>query len=450
MLNENFLIELFALALKRREVLDICVKHLQFHFIPIESYKTLWKTIKEQYTLNEEVPTVGQLSQIFNTSKEKDKNVLSLLYKIKDVSNLDREVIIKQFEDFIKDSISLSFYDKFADLYNKGEKEEARKLLIETSSQVNSFSLRNNISFYPKIFRDFTKRHESRKLKNSISLTNLKVPFSIDPLDEMTFGGVDEKDTVLFCGVSGVGKTKLLKHIGVGAARRGFQVLHVQGEGSEEECLDLYDATWSGQILRNIEFADFSDSLYEELIKIANQLIVERGEIHVYSIEKLGAQNYISEVKDVFLDIEKLYGHIDLVLLDYFELFNPSDGKYYRAGEERQRREALSIDIKNFAMELRTRVITGTQASSISPKDLDNPKFVLTRYNISEFKNVIKPFSYFFTLNQTSDEYESQMMRIYVDKVRKYKGRRLFTIAQDYKHERFYDRAKTLSLLKSE
>ena len=68
----------------------------------------------------------------------------------------------------------------------------------------------------------------------------------------------------------------------------------------------------------------------------------------------------------------------------------------------------------------------------------------MTRSDISEFKGAIKPFSYFLTLNQTDDEYDSGTMRIFIDKLRKYKSRRLFTIAQSMENSRFYNSSKTL------
>ena len=70
----------------------------------------------------------------------------------------------------------------------------------------------------------------------------------------------------------------------------------------------------------------------------------------------------------------------------------------------------------------------------------------MTRYDISENKGLTKPFSYFFTLNQTVDEYTNGIMRMFFDKVRKYKGQKLITIAQAYDYEKFYDRNRTLEL----
>jgi len=450
-LNEDFLLEVFYWCLRKKEFLEICITHLKFYYFPLEAHKSLWKVITSQYTTSNKIPTIGQLSQIFTTSDKKDRDVLVELAKIKSLSHIpDKEAILENLENFIKDSKSIEFYDKFVELYQQGQREEARGLIKKVAVDLTDFSLFRNINYYPRVFNDFEKRFENRKFEADQGNIKKKVPFSIDCLDEVSRGGLIEGDTALFLAQSGVGKTKLLKHIGVGAARRGFSVLHVQGEGLAEETLDLYDATWTGQLLADVEEANLSESTYKKLVKIINQLKVEGGDIYVHTIEKLGKDTTMFDVREVYLDIAKTNPHIELVLLDYFELFHPANNKTYRASEERQRREDLSIDMKNFALELKTRLITPIQASTVSPKSLNDPNFVMTRFDISEFKNVIKPFNFFITMNQTVDEYRNGIMRLYTDKVRKYRSKEVFTIAQDYEHERFYDRVKTLNLIETD
>ena len=72
---------------------------------------------------------------------------------------------------------------------------------------------------------------------------------------------------------------------------------------------------------------------------------------------------------------------------------------------------------------------------------------MLTRYHISEFKGIIKPFSYFVTLNQTADERNSNVMRLHIDKIRKYKAQvPTVKIATNFDVERFYWHQKTVEM----
>ena len=50
MLNENFLVELFKLCLKKKEMIEICKKVLKYQYLPNASYKEIWKQIDREYS----------------------------------------------------------------------------------------------------------------------------------------------------------------------------------------------------------------------------------------------------------------------------------------------------------------------------------------------------------------------------------------------------------------
>jgi murein tripeptide amidase MpaA len=144
-----------------------------------------------------------------------------------------------------------------------------------------------------------------------------------------------------------------------------------------------------------------------------------------------------------------MYGHIDLVTIDYLEKIQPISNYQYKPSEERERRKLLADQMKNIALEFKTRILTATQASTIEASQWNDPNFVMTRFNISEVKALVDPFSFVFTLNQTGDEYESRYMRIYGDKIRNYPAKQTIGIYQAYHFEKFYDRKKTINELSS-
>jgi len=443
-LNEDFLIEVFTLCFRKKEVIDICREHLQYHFLPIESYKSIWKTMRTHYVTNNTLPTIGIIAQNYNRGTDEDKDVLTILTKIKEIDIPQEIDIVIQLEEYIKNSIAVEAYDKFHEKYNQGEKDKAIKLWISTGEELSNFSIKKGTIALSPVFHGFSSRQAIRSLNKSTGQDlKKKVPFSIDELDERTGGGTDIGDIFLFLAQSGDGKSTLTRHIGVGAARKGFKVLHKQLEGTKVECEDAYDQTWTAQSLHNIEFGDIKEEVVKELLIKSEHIINEGGEIYIDAYEEFGQYTLIQLRLDIF-DFIKIHGAPpDLVLIDYFELMEPGD-KYYKVSQERQRREALSKGWKNIAVELKTRIGGGTQASTVEPEQLNNPDFVQTRYDISEFKGVLKPFSYFFTLNQTRDEYDEGIMRIYADKIRKYKAKWIATIIQAYRYGKFYDRKQTM------
>ena len=332
-------------------------------------------------------------------------------------------------------------YNSLGDLYNEGNRDKAYITLEKASNDLFNFSLKEN--YFEKIFDGYNERFDRRQLNRMDRDDDIvKVPFGIDELDRISKGGINAGDTALFLAQSGVGKSKLLKWIGVNAARLGFKVLHLQAEGTKKECLDLYDATWTGCHLNDVEFGNISTEINVKIQQAIRNIKGQGGEIFVEAFEQFGSAS-LQNVRTIIETLEKDHGKMDLVLLDYFELFSPGNGIRYKPSEERHRREAIGDSLKNIAVEFNTRIISATQASTVSPDLLNDSNFIMTRYNVSEFKNVIKPFSFFISMNQTEDEKHDNFMRLYVDKLRKYRSGQVIRIFQNYDRERFYDGTKT-------
>jgi len=439
-LTYDFLYELFKLCFRKSEIIEVCQSHLKYQYLPSEAFKKIHKAVINYYSLNNKIPTFGVISQQF----ERDVEVTGVLAKIKHAPIVDKDQILQTLEDYVKQSMFIDNYETIADVYNSGNKEKAYNLLKKSSEEIYSFSITSNSHYYEPIFEGFEARNRKRLIRRETDDgTKIKIPTGIDELDTLMSGGMDVTDTALFLAQSGIGKTKLLRWCGVSAARRGFKVLHIQAEGSKNETERGYDSTWTGVVNELVDYASYDRELYDLLLRTARDIKGRGGEIYVHAYEQFTMPS-LKEVRNVFIDLEKTIGCVDLVILDYLELFNPGDGKKYQVEQERERRRALGRVLKNIAVEFNTRIITATQASNVPPQLSEDPNFVMTRNNLSEFKNASEPFSMFVTLNQTRDEKSAGAMRLYVDKMRNYPSNKIIKIMQSYNNDRFYDRAGTL------
>jgi len=442
-LNENYIIELFKMCLRNRRVLEASIPHIKNSFLPNEETKQVWELMKTYYNATSKLITLGMISQEYS----QDLKVLKVVSNIKDAQLPDKESVLSQLENFVKSSIFHEAYDQLSDLYNQGQKQKAYELMKDTAEKIGDFSIKEK--YFTNLYGKFQERHRERiQRKESGEMLGEKIPTGIDEFDKITRGGVNKGDTLLALAQSGVGKTKFLRSVGLAASRRGFKGLHISAEGTLQENLDAYDAGVSGQKLRDIEGANISQEIIDKIKIAARNITLKGGEVFIEAFEQFDTAT-ISDVRNLILEIEKIHGKLSFLCLDYLELFDPGDGKRYGTSndQERKRRESVSNKLKNIAVEFNMAVFTATQASTVSPELLNDPEFFQTRYNISEFKGVIKPFSYFITFNKTKDENEISMMRIYMDKVRKYAGGQIIKIYQRYDRERFYDRKKTINTL---
>ena len=435
-LSGNFTTELFAYALSRKSTFEIVKAYLKFSYLQTEPEKKLWQWVTRQFDRTGRVPTFGQIQQEFI----KNDKVLDLVADITDVEVEDKReahgVILETFQDYLKQMKFLESNDRLVETYNRGDKEQAYRLFIKLAEEMDKFSILE-ASFEP-VFDGFEKRQAERRSTDYSS--TFKVATMIDELDDILDGGPESTEYILWLGASGVGKSQLLTHLGITSARQGYRVAHFSLEGTKKQCLDRYDAAWTGTLYKDMKVGDITEKKMKALKKIVEKM--KRNDIYVSACEDWGGKT-LNDIRRELKDLEKKYGKIDVIIIDYLELLEVGDGKNYGPSEERHRQQKLSKAMKTLAMEFNAVVHTATQANTPDKETTDDPEYVFSRYNLNEDKGKIRPTDGFFTLNVTSDERNEQFMRIYVDKSRENAGGQIIHICNNYAYSRFYDAKRT-------
>ena len=441
MLATNFVVELIAAALERRTVFEIVKQYLKFSYLQEEAEKKLWQWVTKRYDLTGKVPTIGQIQQQFVD----DERVLEKLEEIGDVEideNGGYELIIDSFEKFIKKMEFLEVNDKIADTYNRGDKEGAWELFVKSAEDFSKFSIQD--AKFETVFGDFAERQAKRKSEDWNF--RYKIPTGIDELDYRLggeSGGPETGECVLWLGDSGAGKSQCLTSVGIAAARQGFRVAHFQLEGTKEQCLNRYDAAWTGTLYQDVKLGNITAKKMEVTKRIIKKL--RKTDIIVSSEETFNAKTLV-DIHRELKEMEKKYGKIDVIIIDYLELLELGDGHRYTPSEERFRQAKLAKGMKMLAMEFNAVVHTATQSSNIPEEQKNDPEFVITRAQLSEDKGKIRPFDIFVTINQTRDEAKEEIMRLHTDKLRDYKNGEPIHIANNFSYARFYDRKRTIEL----
>ncbi len=438
-INDNFLVELYKGCLVSKSFLEIIRKHLQYHYIPNKFYKELYEKIIQQYDLLNEPPTIGSLSQYFSDSEE----VLKILHQITaTVVTNKHDIILSTFEKFIVNSRFREMYTQMAELHNKGKQEKAIELCFNETKALHSFTIKD--SYYTTVYAGFNERHLERG-KREINQFDFKVPFSIPPLDYYTKGGMNIGTSSLFMALSGKGKSTAMRWVAASAARLGYRVAHFQAEGTEQECLDAYDACWTSISLDDIEWGVVPKDKIKAIEETRKKILAQKGEVFVKASEQFDSMS-LNDCNDIISDLERIHGKIHLAVFDYAELFTVK-GKFFNSESgERRRREEVANKITNIATIHKLCSLTATQANDIKPEKVNNLDFYMTRSDLSEFKGLVKPFSNFVTFNQTDDEEQNGVMRLYNDKVRKAPRGQKYKIAQSLSNGRFVDNSRTLQM----
>lgn len=436
----NFVVELIAAALEKRTIFDIVRQYLKFSYLQVEAEKKLWQWVTKRYDRTGKVPTIGQIQQQF----QDDENVLEKLEEIADVEIDEQgghELIVDTFEKFIKKMKFLEANDKIADIYNRGEKDKAWDMFVKYAEDFSKFSIQD--AKFETVFGDFAERQAKRK--SDEWQFRYKIPTGIDEIDYRLGGdngGPETGECVLWLGDSGAGKSQVLVSVGISAARQGFRVAHFQLEGTKEQCLNRYDAAWTGTLYQDVKLGNITSKKMEVTKRIIKKL--KKSDIIVSSEETFNAKT-LNDVRREVKEMEKTYGKIDVIIIDYLELLEVGDGHNYTPHEERFRQAKLAKGMKMLAMEFNVVVHTATQSSSIGEEQKNDPEFVITRAQLSEDKGKIRPFDIFITINQTRDESKEEIMRLHTDKLRDYKNGDPIHICNNFAYARFYDRKRTMN-----
>ena len=442
-LASNFVTELLAIALSKRTIFDIVRQYMKFSYFQIESEKKLWQWVTNRYDKTGRIPTIGQIQQQFS----EDESVLEKVAEISDVE-IDEEnvgseaVILDTFERFIKKMKFLEANDKITDYYNQGKKDQAWDMFVKYADEFSKFSIQD--AKFETVFGDFAKRQAQRQSEDYNF--RFKIPTGIDEVDYRLggeTGGPETGECVLWLGDSGAGKSQVLVHCGVSAARQGHRVARFQLDGTKEQCLNRYDAAWTGTLYSEVKLGNIPAKKMEVSKRIINKL--KRSDIIVSSEETFNAKTLV-DVRRELKEMEKSYGKIDVIIIDYLELLEVGDGHNYSPSEERFRQAKLAKGMKMLAMEFNAVVHTATQSSNIPEECKNDPEFVITRAQLSEDKGKIRPFDIFITINQTRDEMKEEIMRLHTDKLRDYKNGDPIHICNNFAYARFYDRKRTMEM----
>lgn len=439
-LADNFVVELFAVAFQKRTVFDIARQYLKFSYLQVESEKKLWQWVTKRFDRTGRIPTIGQIQQQF----QDDESVLEKLEEISEIEVDEKggyEMIVDTFEKFIKKMKFLEANDKITDLYNRGDKEQSWNMFVKYAEEFSKFSIQD--AKFETVFGDFAERQAKRKSDDW--QFRYKIPTGIDEIDYRLggeSGGPETGECVLWLGDSGAGKSQVLVFLGISAARQGFRVAHFQLEGTKEQCLNRYDAAWTGTLYQDVKLGNITAKKMEVTKRVIQKL--KRTDIIVSSEETFNAKT-LTDVRREVKEMEKTYGKIDVIIIDYLELLEVGDGHNYAPHEERFRQAKLAKGMKMLAMDFNAVVHTATQSSSIGEEQKNDPEFVITRAQLSEDKGKIRPFDIFITINQTRDEAREEIMRLHTDKLRDYKNGDPIHICNNFAYARFYDRKRTMA-----
>ena len=446
-LNEEFLYELYGTAFDNDKVGANVAQHMDSSYLPNKHFQKINNLFKKSWDDYKETPSYGVISQQLG----EDNRCIRMLSDFKEHKSDSIESILTQFEKFIIGVKTKQVLEQCVKAYGAEDIEGASDILAQHYEWQSGFSLKPSEMI--DVFGTFKSRFQDNKNRTEDNSSKYKpvVRFYIDEIDRANNGRNLRSQLSLILASSGVGKSHYARYVGLEASLvDGLDVLHIQLEGTSDEVTDAYSAAIANSNAYEFETGNLTDEEINEALELISK---STGTLMVKSFSKFGSSVSTLDVRkqaDEFRDAVGKYP--DIIIVDSLDLLTDYR-KTKRAREElRHIRLAVAEDLKNIAMDLKTHVIATYQATIESKNTLDSESEILTRYNISEAKGLVRPATNLLTLNQTDTEKAENTMRIYIDKARFFdptqcgdKG--VVRIKCDYDKGKFYDSEATIRLI---
>ncbi len=441
-LSEEFLMDLFRTCMDNSYILSLVYTHLKSEHLPDRDSIALFEAIKKYYGEFKKVPPFSAIREAVSNSKSAIQ-LLNDIYESTD--GIETQDCVSLLEEYLRRVSFQKSYKVAGEIYNKRGYMEALQVLEEYVNWSRAFSLRD--AEYTDILSTFESRFLKNREKTNAQETNRAITrFYIDELDVRN-GGRDLR-TQLTCilASTGVGKTHAARWIGRNACLDGFNVLHIQLEGSKEEVENAYSASLVQTSTFRYEHGTIRNA---DLDRMLQEIASVSGHLYVRAYPKFNSHVSTLQIKEAIAEFKERYNmKPDIIIIDSMDLLTDASGRKYGENGERHRRIAVANDLKDLAGDENVWMVV-TYQSTIENQDwLNDEKNVLSEYNTAEAKGLSRPLTHLITLNQSANERREHTMRINVAKSRFFERGEVFKIATDYDNETFYDRARTMNINK--
>jgi replicative DNA helicase len=138
-----------------------------------------------------------------------------------------------------------------------------------------------------------------------------RTPMGLGPLDDLMQGGLARTEMILFCGKSGGGKSLTLSNLAYNFVERGFNVLYLTLELSEELVTQRFDMMWTGVP---------TFVIHKEYKTVAYRLNQVSKNFGMLTVKWMPSMTNSNAIRAYLKEYELKYGHIpDVLLVDYLD-----------------------------------------------------------------------------------------------------------------------------------
>lgn len=288
--KEKLLIEY---VISSSDIFALCSGILKEDYFIVDLKNTV-KMIRSHYNKYNALPSIEQI--------EVETGVR---LKTHEMNRQKIEYCLVEIEKFCKIKAMQAAIMNAAEIAEKGSEEEFAKVSEEIRDVLTiSLSKDLGIDFFNS---DVIERIENRKKRDE------KLPSGYRYFDHHLNGGPSRKDIIIFCGVSGGGKSLTLQNFSLKYANQGKTVLYISFE--------LYQDMIDERFMTMVSGLNSQEQLYKKL-DVSKE--IEKNNKGGLYIKYLKVGSKIGDIRAFLKEFELKYGKLpDILAVDYLDLVSP-------------------------------------------------------------------------------------------------------------------------------
>ena len=238
--------------------------------------------------------------------------------------------------------------------------------------------------------KDFEERFKPR-FRNPIST-------GWDLIDNISKGGLGQKELGVVIAPTGAGKSMVLVHLGTQALKAGKTVVHYTLELQDTVIANRYDSFITGYPLSNLR--DFKDEIFEKIKDLDGRLIVKE-----YPTKSATTNT----IRSHLTKLAKRGIKPGMIIVDYADLLRPVTMQK----EKRNELESIYEELRGISQEFTCPIWTASQTnrSGLSAE-------VITMEQISEAFNKCFVADFIFSVSRTIEDKKANKGKIFIAKNR--------------------------------
>ena len=204
--------------------------------------------------------------------------------------------------------------------------------------------------------------HDPRARLELLKDNNGQITTGWKDLDDKLYGGINRGEVTIFAGGSGSGKSLFMQNMSLNWAEAGMNCVYITLELSEELSAMRIDAMATDKSTRRI---------FKELDDVELKVKTIGKKSGMLRIKYMSSGNTVNDVRAYLKELQIVTGKtVDCICIDYLDLLMPATKKV-NPGDLFIKDKYVTEEIRNFAMESQTVVVTASQLNRSAVEEIE-------------------------------------------------------------------------------